>query len=145
HWKTLNPDIESLAIFTATDGYISPSWYPAKQEHGKVVPTWNYEAVHAYGKLEIITEPENILKIVTQLTERYEQPRAKPWAVSDAPDEYIASQLKGIVGLVLHISRLEGKRKLTQNRSRADREGVVNGLANENPLLAAAMVKTLKD
>jgi transcriptional regulator len=145
HWKAFNPNAESLAIFTAVDGYISPSWYAAKQEHGKVVPTWNYEAVHAYGKLEILIEPQDILKIVTQLTERYEQKREKPWTVTDAPEDYIASQLKGIVGVILHISRIEGKRKLTQNRSKADREGAIQGLAGENPALAAAMIKTMKD
>ncbi len=145
HWNHFNLNADSLAIFTAVDGYISPSWYPAKQEHGKVVPTWNYEAVHAYGKLEILTEPQDILKIVTQLTERYEQPRAKAWAVSDAPDDYIASQLRGIVGVVFHIGRLEGKRKLTQNRSKADQDGVIKGLADENPQLAAAMAKAQKD
>ncbi len=145
HWKAFDPAAESLAIFTAVDGYISPSWYAAKQEHGKVVPTWNYEAVHVYGRLEIIMEPQDILSIVTRLTNRYEAPRAHPWAVSDAPDDYIASQLKGIVGVVLHISRIEGKRKLNQNRSKADREGVVVGLTDENPRLAAAMKKTLKE
>jgi transcriptional regulator len=145
HWKNFDAGAESLAIFTAAEGYISPSWYAAKAEHGKVVPTWNYEAVHVYGRLEIIYEPAAILEIVTQLTRRYEESRAKPWKVSDAPDEYIASQLKGIVGVVLHIARMEGKRKLSQNRSNADRQGVVAGLTAENPVLAAAMVKTMRD
>ncbi|OYY04123.1 MAG: transcriptional regulator [Acidocella sp. 35-58-6] len=145
HWKAFDPKAESLAIFVAADGYVSPSWYAAKQEHGKVVPTWNYEAVHVYGRLEIISEAQDILGIVSRLTNRYETPRAHPWAVSDAPDDYIAAQLKGIVGVVLHISRIEGKRKLNQNRSKADREGVVAGLASENPRLAAVMEKTLKE
>jgi transcriptional regulator len=144
HWKTFDSACDSLAIFTAAEGYISPSWYAAKAEHGKVVPTWNYEAVHVYGRLEIIYEPAGILEIVTQLTRRYEDPRAKPWQVTDAPDDYIASQLKGIVGVVLHISRMEGKRKLSQNRSDADRQGVVAGLAAENPGLAKAVEKTIK-
>ncbi|MDE8349567.1 MAG: FMN-binding negative transcriptional regulator [Acidocella sp.] len=144
HWKNFNENAESLAIFTAVDGYISPSWYAAKQEHGKVVPTWNYEAVHVYGRLEIITAPQDILSIVTKLTKRYEEPRAHPWHVSDAPDDYIAAQLKGIVGVVLNISRIEGKRKLNQNRATADREGVIAGLADGNPQLAAAMLKTLQ-
>lgn len=145
HWKNFDAGAESLAIFTAAEGYISPSWYAAKAEHGKVVPTWNYEAVHVYGRLEIIYEPAAILEIVTQLTQRYEETRAQPWKVADAPDDYIASQLKGIVGVVLHVSRMEGKRKLSQNRSAADRHGVVAGLAAENPLLAKAMAKTMKD
>jgi transcriptional regulator len=91
--------------------------------------------------LEIFEAPADILPIVTKLTERYEGRRAKPWAVSDAPDDYIASQLKGIVGVVLHISRLEGKRKLSQNKNAADQHGVIAGLADENPKLAAAMRK----
>ena len=122
---------------------MSPSWYATKAETGKVVPTWNYEAVHAYGRLEIFEGLEDILPIVTKLTERYEGKRAKPWAVSDAPSDYVASQLKGIVGVVLHISRLEGKRKLSQNKTKADQEGVVAGLDGENPALAEAMRKVL--
>jgi transcriptional regulator len=141
HWKGFDPAVESVAIFVAVDGYVSPSWYATKGETGKVVPTWNYEAVHAYGRLEILEAAADILPIVTKLTARYEERRAKPWAVSDAPDEYIAAQLKGIVGVVLHISRLEGKRKLSQNKSAADVHGVMAGLAGENPALAAAMRK----
>jgi transcriptional regulator len=91
--------------------------------------------------LEIFDAPADILPIVTKLTERYEGRRAKPWAVSDAPDDYIAAQLKGIVGVVLHISRLEGKRKLSQNKSAADQQGVIAGLEGENARLAAAMRK----
>lgn len=145
HWKNFDANAQSLAIFTVAEGYVSPSWYAAKAEHGRVVPTWNYEAVHVYGRLEIIYQPAGILEIVTKLTRRYEEHRAAPWKVSDAPDDYIASQLKGIVGVVLHIARIEGKRKLSQNRSMADRHGVVAGLADENPALAAAMARTMRD
>ncbi len=141
HWKILDPETESLAIFLATEGYISPSWYASKAETGRVVPTWNYEAVHAYGRLEIIHEPETLLSIVTRLTRRHEEPRRHPWQVSDAPADYISSQLKGIVGVVLHISRLEGKKKLSQNKSKQDQQGVISGLTNENPALAEAMTK----
>jgi transcriptional regulator len=139
HWLDFDPDAESLAIFTAADGYVSPSWYATKAATGKVVPTWNYQAVHATGRLEIVQDAEPLLDIVTALTERYEGTRAKPWAVNDAPEDYIRAQLKGIVGVVLHITRLEGKAKLSQNRTAADREGVIAGLAIENPPLAAAM------
>jgi len=141
HWKILVPEAESLAIFLATEGYISPSWYATKAETGRVVPTWNYEAVHAYGRLEIIQEPEALLPIVTRLTRRHEEPRDHPWQVTDAPADYISSQLKGIVGVVLHISRLEGKKKLSQNKSTDDQHGVIAGLADENPALAEAMAK----
>lgn len=141
HWKVLDPQAESLAIFLATEGYVSPSWYATKAETGRVVPTWNYEAVHAYGRLEIIHEPEALLPIVTKLTRRHEERRPHPWQVSDAPADYISSQLKGIVGVELHISRLEGKKKLSQNKSKEDQQGVISGLANENPALAEAMTK----
>jgi len=141
HWKFLDPEAESLAIFAARDGYISPSWYATKGETGRVVPTWNYEAVHAYGRLEIIQEPDLLLPIVTRLTRRHEDDREHPWQVSDAPSEYISSQLKGIVGIVLHISRLEGKRKLSQNKTNEDQLGVIAGLSKENPDLAKAMLK----
>jgi transcriptional regulator len=144
HWRDIDPARETLAIFTAAEGYVSPSLYATKAEHGRVVPTWNYQAVHAYGRLEIREAPADLLPIVTGLTDHYEQPRAHPWAVSDAPADYMASQLKGIVGVVLHITRLEGKAKLSQNRSAADQEGVIAGVAESNPRLAEAMSKVRK-
>ena len=139
HWRDFDPAQDSLAMFTAVDGYVSPSWYPAKQEHGRVVPTWNYSVVHATGRLAIVEAPAPLLEIVTALTNRHEQGRAHPWEVADAPDDYIAAQLKGIVGLVLTITKLEGKAKLSQNRSQADQDGVIAGSAAENPALAEAM------
>jgi transcriptional regulator len=144
HWREYDPAAESLAIFTAADGYVSPSWYATKGESGKVVPTWNYQAVHAAGRLEIVEEPDILLHIVTSLTGRHEASRPNPWAVSDAPAEYIAAQLKAIVGLVLHITKLEGKAKLSQNRPKADQVGVVAGMTRENPKLAAVMREALK-
>lgn len=141
HWREALPGSESLAIFSAADGYVSPSWYPSKAETGKVVPTWNYQAVHATGTLELIDDPAALLAIVTSLTEKHEAGRAKPWAVNDAPADYISAQLKGIVGIVLHVTRLEGKVKLSQNKTMADRTGVAEGAAQENPALAAAMRK----
>jgi transcriptional regulator len=144
HWRDIDPARETLAIFTAAEGYVSPSLYATKAEHGRVVPTWNYQAVHAYGRLEIREAPADLLPIVTGLTDHYEQPRAHPWAVSDAPADYMESQLKGIVGVVLHITRLEGKAKLSQNRSAADQEGVIAGVAESNPRLAEAMSKVRK-
>lgn len=143
HWRDADPDAELLAIFTAVDGYISPTWYPSKAETEKVVPTWNYQAVHATGRLEIIEAPGPLLEIVTGLTALHEAGREKPWAVSDAPEDYVAAQLKGIVGLVLHITRLQGKAKLSQNKSKADQEGAIAGAAAENTPLAEAMRKAL--
>lgn len=127
-WK-LPPVGEAMALFMGPDAYVSPSWYPSKQEHGKVVPTWNYIAVHAYGPAEFFDDPDRLLELVTKLTDRHEGPRAKPWAVTDAPPPFIRAQLRGIVGLRMPILRIEGKRKMSQNRSEADRHGVAAGLA----------------
>ena len=122
---------EAMVLFTGPDAYITPSWYASKQEHGRVVPTWNYVAVHAYGEAEFFEDPERLLDVVTRLTNLHEAPRAEPWAVTDAPESYVRSQLKGIVGLRLPIARIEGKMKASQNRPEADRAGVVTGLATE--------------
>jgi len=116
-------------IFQGPDAYVSPSFYAAKAEHGKVVPTWNYLAVHAYGRAEVFTDPERLLGVVSGLTNKHEAARAEPWAVSDAPDDYIQKMLNGIVGFAIPIERLEGKRKLNQNRSAEDIAGVSKGLA----------------
>ena len=120
---------EALALFAGPDAYVTPSWYAAKTEHGKVVPTWNYVAVHAYGPVEFFEDAERLRQVVTRLTDLHEAARAAPWKVADAPEPYIAAQLRGIVGLRMPITRIEGKRKLSQNRSEADRKGVAEGLA----------------
>lgn len=143
-WKTA-PLGEALVLFSGADAYITPSWYVAKAEHGKVVPTWNYEAVHAYGPAEFFDDPVRLREAVTRLTNIHEAPRAEPWTVADAPEPFIASQLKGIVGLRLPITRLEGKRKMSQNRSEADRAGVARGLAESgrpSDPTVAAMIPT---
>lgn len=129
HWRDLQGGAEALAVFSGPDAYISPGWYPAKAEHGKVVPTWNYIAVHARGPVELIEEPEHLLQIVSRLSDQHENGRERPWAVSDTPREYLDSMLRAIVGFALPIRRLEGKWKLGQNRSAADQAGVRDGLA----------------
>lgn len=129
HWRELQSGAEALAVFSGPDAYISPGWYPAKAEHSKVVPTWNYIAVHARGPVELIEDPERLLQIVSRLSDRHESGRAQPWAVSDAPRDYIDSMLRAIVGFALPIRRLEGKWKLGQNRSAIDQAGVRDGLA----------------
>lgn len=127
-WKTA-PAGEAMAIFMGPDAYVSPSWYATKQETGKVVPTWNYVAVHAYGPVEFFEDADRLLAVVTRLTAKHEQGRDTPWAVSDAPEDFIRGQLKGIVGLRLPIARLDAKRKMSQNRNEADRAGVAAGLS----------------
>jgi transcriptional regulator len=118
-----------LAIFQGPEAYITPSWYETKRETGKVVPTWNYVAIHAYGTVEFFDDRERLRDVVTRLTERQEGPRATPWAVTDAPVDFIDVMLKGIVGFAIPVSRLEGKWKMSQNRPAADRSGVIDGLA----------------
>ncbi|WP_095093057.1 FMN-binding negative transcriptional regulator [Pseudomonas sp. Irchel 3A5] len=127
-WRALKNGAQALVIFPGADAYISPSFYPAKAEHGKVVPTWNYVAVHAYGVAQVFNDPQRLLDVVSGLTDKHESGRASPWAVADAPADYIDKMLSAIVGFALPIERLEGKRKLGQNRSAADFAGVREGL-----------------
>ena len=134
HWRVLASGAEALVVFSGADAYVHPGWYPAKAEHAKVVPTWNYIAVHAWGQAEVFDEPERLLQLVSRLSDRHEQTRPQPWAVSDAPRDYIDAMLRAIVGFALPIRRLEGKWKLSQNRSTADQAGVRAGLAtSSNP------------
>jgi transcriptional regulator len=120
--------VPALAIFSGPEHYISPSWYPSKEEHGRVVPTWNYAVVHAHGTLHIHDDAEWLRSLVTRLTQTHEAQFERPWSVSDAPAEYINGLLKAIVGVELRIDRLEGKWKMGQNRSEADREGAADAL-----------------
>lgn len=128
-WRSVSAETPALAIFMGPDAYVSPSLYPSKRETGKVVPTWNYAVVHAYGPVETFDDPDRLLDLVTALTERHEAGRSDPWAVSDAPPDFIQAHLKGIVGFRMPIARLEGKWKMSQNRTLADRDGVAQGLS----------------
>src|SRR5262245_1199015 len=128
-WK--RPPIgEAMAIFMGPDAYITPAWYATKQVTGKVVPTWNYVTVHAYGPVEFFEDANRLLDVVTRLTDLHEGTFAEPWAVTDAPADFIRTQLPGIVGLRMPITRIEGKRKMSQNRNAEDRAGVSAGLAD---------------
>ncbi|WP_052401888.1 FMN-binding negative transcriptional regulator [Muricoccus aerilatus] len=129
HWQALAAAPRALAVFMGAEAYVSPGFYPSKAEHGRVVPTWNYEAVTVEGAVEVFEDPARLLDAVSRLTGRHEEGRAEPWAVTDAPAAFTAAQLKGIVGIRLLIERVLGKRKLSQNRSAPDREGVREGLA----------------
>ena len=128
HVRLADPAQQTLVIFHGLNAYITPSYYAAKQEHGKVVPTWNYVAIHAYGRLETFDDPALLLDVVTRLTDLHELPRAAPWAVSDAPGSFVQGMLRGIVGVRLPIARLEGKFKMSQNRPAPDQSGVIDGL-----------------
>ena len=139
-WHRSAPDADGLAMFAGPDAYITPSWYETKRQTGKVVPTWNYVAVHAYGRVEFIDDAAWLHALVTRLTERHEGARPQPWAVADAPPEFTKAQLKGIVGVRLVISRLEGKWKMSQNRSAEDRAGVVAGLREDGNTVVADLV-----
>jgi len=128
HWRELVSDVEALAIFDGPDAYVSPAWYEEKRLTGKVVPTWNYVTVQARGAITLHPEPEWLVPHVRRLVERHEGMRTDPWSVDDAPAGYVETQARAILGLELRISRLEAKRKLSQNRSDADIAGTIQGL-----------------
>ncbi|MFO1363186.1 MAG: FMN-binding negative transcriptional regulator [Burkholderiales bacterium] len=135
---------DALVIFQGPESYVTPSWYPTKRESGKVVPTWNYVAVHAYGRLRAIDDPAWLRAFVTRLTDRHEARRAAPWKVSDAPGDYVDQLLAAIVGIELPVARLLGKWKVSQNRPAADRAGVVAGLEGDGGDAARAMAAAVR-
>lgn len=144
HWKT--PAIgASMAILRGPDAYISPGWYATKREHGRVVPTWNYVTIHAYGRLIIHDDAAFCEANVRRLTALHEGERDAPWSVDDAPPVYIAGQLRAIVGVELLIDRLEAKSKLSQNRSADDRDGVIDGLEAHGERSVSAAMRTQRD
>jgi transcriptional regulator len=132
-WREIDPTVEALAVFDGPDAYISPAFYEEKRRTGKVVPTWNYVTVLAHGTITLHPEPEWLLAHVRRLVDRHEAARTDPWSIDDAPEGYVETQVRAIVGLELRISRLEAKRKLTQNRSEADFEGTIAGLSAGSP------------
>jgi transcriptional regulator len=130
HCKDLGDVGEALLIFQAAEGYITPNWYPSKAQHGKVVPTWNYAVVHAYGRPQVVSDKNWLRRHVGELTAQQEKGQARPWALTDAPDSYIEAMLRGIVGFRFVIAWLEGKWKMSQNREAQDQQGVVEGLGS---------------
>jgi transcriptional regulator len=143
-WKSLGPKSSALLICSGPDAYISPSWYAAKAEHGRVVPTWNYSAVHLSGTVRVRHDAEWLRDVVTRLTAVHEAGRDEPWQPADAPASYIDGQLRGIVGLEITVTGVEAKAKLSQNRSAADRRGVVAGLVGENDSGAAQVAEAMR-
>lgn len=143
-WRDTIPDADVLAIFQGPNRYVTPSWYASKREHGKVVPTWNYMVVHARGRLRAIDDPAWVHALVTRLTDRHEAARRAPWKVADAPDEFVAQQLRAIVGIEIPIARIDGKWKVSQNRTPADRAGVEAGLREAGDAGAGQMADEVK-
>lgn len=145
HWRQIAPGSKALAIVAAAQAYVSPAWYASKAEHGRVVPTWNYSAVHLTGTVTVHDDPEWVRRAVTDLTRTHEDHRPDPWSVSDAPPGYIDKQLRAIVGLEMRVDRVDAKAKLSQNRSAEDRAGVVAGLRAEGSGVADATVADQMD
>lgn len=135
---------EALVIVRGPDAYVSPSWYPSKAEHGRVVPTWNYVTAHVYGRLVVHDDPAWLSDLVRRLTDKHEAGGARPWAVDDAPSAFVAGQLRAIVGVEVVISRVEAKAKLSQNRSAADVDGVIDGLQARGDTASADAVRAAR-
>lgn len=128
-WRSFAEQPKALAIFSGGDAYVSPSAYPSKAEHGKAVPTWNYISVHAHGQLQVFDDPERLRQLLAHMTAVHESNQPQPWAMDDAPRDYIDSMLRAIVGFALPIQRLQGQWKLSQNRNAADHAGVQQALS----------------
>jgi len=136
---------EALVIVRGPDAYVSPSWYATKREHGRVVPTWNYVTAHVYGRLVVHDDPDWVETLVRQLTAKHEGHQAEPWSVDDAPPQYVAGQLRAIVGVEVEVTRVEAKWKLSQNRPEADQEGVLVGLDAEPGAGSHAVAAAMRD
>ncbi len=143
-WRGIEPGSPALAIVAGDQAYVSPSWYASKAEHGRVVPTWNYSAVHLTGRVTVHDDPRWVRDAVTRLTDAHEAHRSQPWRVTDAPEVFVTKQLRAVVGVELVVERVEGKAKLSQNRSAADRAGVVAGLRGEAAAGARAVAEAMR-
>ena len=140
-WKLAPCD--ALLVVAVGDAYVSPNWYPSKAEHGKVVPTWNYEVVHLHGRLVAHDDAEWVARQIRDLTDTNEAPLPTPWAVDDVPDDYVATTQRGIVGVAVDVVRFEAKRKLSQNRSEDDIAGTIAGLRSVGDGGAAAVADAM--
>jgi transcriptional regulator len=142
-WRALQPNRPSIVVFQGPQHYITPSWYPSKAEHGQVVPTWNYLAVHAHGTARVVDEPAALLALLHRLTDAQEGQRPAPWRVDDAPAPFIEGLMRAIVGIEIPIDRLEGKRKASQDETSPDHRGTVQGLLGEGSQAAQAMAQAM--
>lgn len=145
HWRRIVNGSEALVVVSGADAYVSPGWYATKAEHGRVVPTWNYSAVHLRGTVTVHDDPDWVLDVVTRLTDRHETPRATPWSVDDAPAKYVRGRLRAIIGIEIRVDTVEGKAKLSQNRSAGDRLGALEGLLGEPDAAANAVGAAMRD
>jgi transcriptional regulator len=143
-WKQAGTDAEALVIFQGPHSYITPSWYATKQETAKVVPTWNYAMVHAYGPMRAVEDAAWLRALLTKLTNHHESLRSEPWKLTDAPDEFIERQMQAIVGIEIPLTRLIGKWKVSQNRPAADRDGVIAGLTQNGDAVSQAMAELVR-
>jgi len=144
-WQRSLLQHDVLAIFQGSEHYISPSWYPSKKEHGKVVPTWNYAAVHATGKLSVIDDPVWLRALLASLTQQHEEAMPQPWSIDDAPADYIDKMLAAVVGIEIEIVQLQGKWKVSQNQPAQNRQGVVEGLRRIQGEGAAVMASLVAE
>ena len=144
HWKAIGADQPALLVVTGPQAYISPTWYAAKAEHGRVVPTWNYSVVQLTGRATVHDDVEWLEAALDELVEHHEGHREAPWHRTDAPERYISGQLRAIVGLEFAVERVEAKAKLSQNRSDADRAGVIAGLDAETSPDAHAVAEQMR-
>ena len=144
-WKGVENNTEVLVIFQGSQAYISPGYYPTKHETGKVVPTYNYEVVHAYGAMRVIEDPKWLMALVTALTNRHESGVKSPWKVTDAPSDYVDNMLKAVVGIEIPKSKLLGKSKVSQNHPRQNQEGVIEGLRKLHTDSATEMAQVVKN
>lgn len=131
HWRRIEDGAPALVVVSGADAYVSPGWYATKREHGRVVPTWNYSAVHLRGTVRVHDDADWVLDVVTRLTDLHESGRDEPWAVTDAPEKYVRANLKAIIGVEVRVEHVEAKAKLSQNRSLDDRLGTIAGLESE--------------
>lgn len=141
HWSRIADGGSALLVVQGPDAYVTPSWYVAKREHGRVVPTWNYSAVQLRGRVRVHQDPNWLRAAVTELTDRHERSRAEPWRVGDAPERYVTGQLRAIVGVELTVERIDAKAKWSQNRSAADRAAVTTGYLADGNRAAADRVR----
>ncbi len=137
--------LKALAIFHGPQAYVSPNWYPGKQEHGMVVPTWNYMVVHAHGRLRLVNDKAWLRELLKQLTDKHEQALEKPWQLDDAPADYLDKMLNAVLGIEIHIEQLQGKFKLSQNQPAANRQGVIAGLETLNRAAARDLAEAMRE